>query len=141
MNSFQDCLKKGKIKNISRGKTLVKKELGLAKDDLNFATKSYRGKNYRWSIIQTYFSMFHSARSLLYNRNYREHSHFCLIEAVKELYVKSGKISIIIIESLIKAKHLREAADYYGDFSELNANKLLKNAKDFLDVVKKIIQN
>ncbi|MFH1661885.1 MAG: HEPN domain-containing protein [Candidatus Falkowbacteria bacterium] len=138
-NKFKECIKRGKIKDFSRGKYLVKKELNLAKEDLRFAKISFKEKNYRWSIVQTYYSMFHSARSLLFNKNYREHSHFCLIEALRELYVKDGLVNVIIMESFIKAKRLREAADYYGDFSELNANKLLNDAEKFIDEVIKII--
>jgi len=72
IKSFQDCLRKGKIKNFSRGKSLAGKELRLAKEDLNSARKSFTDKNYRWCVIQVYYSMFHSARSLLYFKNYRD---------------------------------------------------------------------
>ena len=69
---FQKCLQKGLIKSFSRGKTLVKKELKNAKLDLNSARKSFIEKNYKWATIQLYYSMFHSARALLYAKNYRE---------------------------------------------------------------------
>ena len=67
IKNFEDCLKKGKIKKFSRGKSLAGKELRLAKEDLNSAQKSFDDENYRWCIIQVYYSMFHSARSLLYS--------------------------------------------------------------------------
>ena len=125
IKDFKDCLKKGKIKKFSRGKNLTGKELKLAKEDLNSARKSFNDENYRWCIIQVYYSMFHSARSLLYLENYREHSHCCLNHAIRELYVKTGKIDVFFIEALSEAKNLREAADYYGDYSGINAKKLL----------------
>lgn len=74
--NFEDCLKKGKIREFSRGKVLVKKELEGAMFDLQAAEDSLRGKNYKWATIQTYYSMFHSARALLYIKNYRERSHY-----------------------------------------------------------------
>lgn len=37
--------------------------------------------------MQCYYSVFHSARALLYVRNYRERSHHCLIVAIRALYV------------------------------------------------------
>ena len=76
--------------------------------------------------------MFHSARSLLYLENYREHSHYCLNHAIRELYVKTGKIDVFFIEALSEAKNLREAADYYGDYSGINAKKLLDKASKFI---------
>lgn len=140
IKTFEDCLKAGKIKKFSHGQNLVAKELRLAEEDLETAEKSFKDENYRWCIIQIYYSMFHSARSLLYFQNYREHSHYCLIEALKELYVKAGKIDVFFLESLVEAKNLREAADYYGDYSQLNAQKLLEKAKEFIKKAKEIIQ-
>ena len=136
---FENCLKSNKIKKFSRGKSLTKKELKLAEEDFKIAQKSFKDKNYRWSIIQIYYSMFHSARALLYFKNLREHSHYCLIQAIRELYIKEGKIDVFFLEALLEAKNLREAADYYGDYSGLNAKKLLDKAKKFIEKAKEII--
>jgi len=134
---FNQCLEHGKIKKFSSGKKLVKKELKLAQEDLRISLKSLLEGSYKWSIIQSYYSMFHSARALLYSKNYREKSHFCLIEGVRTLFVEAGKINVSLIESLLEAKNLRETADYYGDFSELNCKKLTKKAGEFLKKPKK----
>ncbi|MEI6846404.1 MAG: HEPN domain-containing protein [Candidatus Firestonebacteria bacterium] len=77
---FQDCLKRGKIKEFSRGKALVLKELASAESDLNIAKSTLKVKGYKWATIQSYYSMFHSARALLYSKDFREKSHYCLIE-------------------------------------------------------------
>lgn len=130
---FDKCLERGKIKSFSPGPRLAQKELNLAREDLKFAMKNLEEKNSRWSIIQAYYSMFHSARALLYSAKYREKSHFCLIEAVRSLFVETGKLDYSFVESLKEAKNLREAADYYGDFSEINCKKLVKRAEDFLE--------
>lgn len=138
---FSECLKKGKIREFSRGKNLAQKELRLAADDFKTAKISFKQTNFRWSIIQAYYSMFHAARALLYAKNYREKSHFCLIEAIKTLYVEKGILPVFLIEALIKAKNLREAADYYGDFSQINASNILKAAKDFINKVKELFSS
>jgi len=83
--------------------------------------------------------MFHSARALLYNQGYRERSHFCLVEAIRSLYVEKDLISTFLLEALIEAKNLREAADYYGDYSSINAEKLFKKAERFLEKAKELI--
>ena len=140
IKNFADCLKTGKIKKFSRGKDLFAKELRLAKEDLKIAQKSLEDENYRWCIIQIYYSMFHSARSLLYFKNFREHSHYCLNYAIRELYVKQGEIDVFLLEALLEAKNLREAADYYGDYSEINARKLIGKAKQFINKAEVIIK-
>src|SRR4030042_5637335 len=109
---FKKCLERGKIKKFSPGKKLAGKELKLAEEDLKISLKSFSDKNYKWSIIQLYYSMFHSARALLYSKSYREKSHFCLIEAIRSLFVETGKINVSLVESLLEDKNLRDGDDF-----------------------------
>jgi uncharacterized protein (UPF0332 family) len=136
---FEKCLKAGKIKKFSRGKVLAAREIKLAEEDLKTALKSFKDANYRWCVVQIYYSMFHSARALLYFKNFREHSHHCLSVAIRELYVKDGKLDAFFVEALNEAKNLREAADYYGDYSSVNSKKLISRAKDFVKRAKEIV--
>ncbi|MDP2656624.1 MAG: HEPN domain-containing protein [bacterium] len=140
-SEFQDCLTRGKLKSFSQGMGLCEKELRIAKEDYVIATKSFEDKNYRWAIIQTYYSMFHSARALLYSKNFREKSHYCLIQAINELFVKEGLLSVIFLDAIIEAKQLREVADYYGDFSDSNAEKLIGHADRFIKRSEEILNN
>jgi len=59
---YDDCLKRGKIKPFSRGPALAGKEIGAAEADSARAHKTYSEADYKWATIQTYYSMFHSAR-------------------------------------------------------------------------------
>jgi len=45
-----------------------------------------------------------------------------------------------LLEAFIEAKNLRESADYYGDFSEINAQKLIKKSDKFLKEAKKLMK-
>lgn len=56
-NRFKDCLEKGKIKEFSRGKFLVQKELESAEFDFKAAKYSFEEENYKWATIQTYYSI------------------------------------------------------------------------------------
>ncbi len=136
---FKKCLERNKIKNFAPGVKLAKKELKLAQEDLKISLKSLAEGNYRWSIVQSYYSMFHSARALLYSKKYREKSHYCLIEAIRTLFCETGKLDVSLVESLLEAKNLREAADYYGDFSKINGEKLVKKAREFFKTVEEIL--
>ena len=102
MNSeFDDCLRRKRIREFSRGKTLVGKELHMAESDLTDAKKSFDQQSYKWATIQSYYSMFHSARALLYAKNYREKSHYCLIISLRALYVEQRLLSVTLVESLV----------------------------------------
>jgi uncharacterized protein (UPF0332 family) len=137
---YDNCLKKGKIKPFSRGNILAPKEIETAMTDLERAKKTFVEDDYKWATIQIYYSMFHSARALLYSNNLREHSHFCLIAAIRTLFVDTGKIPGHFIEALQEAKNLREDADYYNRWSKQGCEKLLETAEKFLDTAKTIIK-
>ena len=127
-----ECIKRGKIKPFSRGITLAPKEIDTARADLERAIKTYQEGDCKWATIQIYYSMFHSARALLYAKNLREHSHYCLIAAIKTLYVETKQIPVYFLEGLQEAKNLREEADYYNRWSQAGCEKLLKLAEEFL---------
>lgn len=136
---FVKCLAQGKIWEFSRGRALSGKELALAAADLARGWNTFKDGDWKWATVQAYYSMFHSARALLYRNNYREKSHACLIEAMRVMYVSEGLLAAPIIESMQEAKRLREDADYYGEFSENIAKELLKKAEEFLNKAKEIM--
>lgn len=139
MNSeFDDCLRRKRIREFSRGKTLVDKELRTAENDLADAKKSFNQQGYKWATIQSYYSMFHSGRALLYAKNYREKSHYCLIISLKALYVEQRLLPVTLIESLLQAKRLREQADYYDEWSQASAESLLNAAEKFLTIARQL---
>ena len=139
--NFDECLKKGRIKEFSQGKALVQKELKTAEKDLIDGKEGFEREKYKWTTVQSYYAMFHSARALLFMKNYRERSHHCLISALRHLYVISGKIPVYFIEGLQKGKALREDADYYDDWSKLGAEEMLKLAEEFLTKAREIISD
>lgn len=138
---FEQCLKINKIREFPRGKALITKTLRIAQRDLERAEKTFNDKDYKWATIQSYYSMFHSARALLFAKNYREHSHYCLIVAMRALYVETRLLPGSLIEALGKGKRLREDADYYDRWSEEGASFALKAAGDFLKKAWELTKN
>lgn len=83
--------------------------------------------------------MFHNARAMLYAKSLREHSHYCLVAAIKTLYVDTKIIPVHIIEGFQQAKDLREEADYYNRWSQAGCENLIKLAGEFIEITRKII--
>ena len=137
---FRECLAKGKIKEFSSAKKLVSKELKTSLNDMDTALKSLESGNYKWATIQGYYAMFHSARALLYSKGYREKSHYCLIVALRALFVLEGLLPLSLLEAVQNAKVLRENADYEDEFSKESARDLLEKAQELLDRSKIILQ-
>jgi len=136
---YDDCVKRGKIKPFSRGPALVKKEIDAAELNLERVLKTYEEIDYKLAIIQSYYSMFYSARASLYSKSLREYSHYCLMAAIKTLYVDTKIIPAYILESFQQAKTLKEEADYYNRCSKIGCERLIKLAEEFLGIVKNIV--
>jgi len=137
---FTRCVEKGKIVTFAKGPSLVFKELDSANDDLAASKDSLTRGNYKWATIQAYYSMFHTARALIYMKKYREKSHYCLVVALEHLYVERGGLEKGFVESLVIGKEMRESADYRSSFSKEGAENLVRAAEDFRDSAGKLVK-
>ncbi|MCX5994197.1 MAG: HEPN domain-containing protein [Chloroflexi bacterium] len=138
-SEYEECIQKGKIKPFSRGRSLVSKEMETSLADLKSAEKTFADGNYKWATIQVYYAMFHAARALLYSNNMRERSHYCLVVAIKELFVDKKLVPPSLLEALKEAKSLREDADYYDRWSQAGCSRLLVDARELLAIARKIV--
>jgi len=130
---FKQCLEMKKIVSFARGKNLVRKELSVAKSDLEDAEAGYENGRYKWSTIQAYYAMFHAARALVYSQGYREKSHYCLAIALKALFVDEGTMEAQSVRDFLNAMNLREAADYEAEFSQAGAKAAIASAEKFIE--------
>lgn len=137
---FKDCVKKGKIKEFPRGFEIAPQELETAAADLEKAKKNFKEGDVKWATVQLYYSMFHAARALLYSKNFKEHSHYCLIQAMRELFVSKGLLPVTMIEALQSAKNLREDADYYSRWSGELCEKHIKSAEEFIEKTRELLK-
>lgn len=84
--------------------------------------------------------MFHAARTLIYSKGYREKSHYCLIVALKTLFVAQKLLDVRLIEAMQMAKMLRENADYENEFSKSSAEALVEKAQAFISSAEIILK-
>lgn len=99
---------------------------------------SLRERKFKWATIQAYYSMFHSARALLYSKGYREKSHYALFVAVGELF--GDKMGTTLLNALEEGMELRQEADYGLKFSEDGALDTAEGAEGFLARAKEILK-
>lgn len=138
---FRECLKTRKIVKIEVDKEMIKKEIEQAEYDLEKATNSLKAGDFKWATIQVYYSMFHSARALIFSKAYREKSHRCLLIALEELFVRQNLLERETLETFREAMDLREEADYGATYSEEGATATMKNARKFLEKTKQILKD
>lgn len=133
-------LEERKLIRFRASRETILKELQGARYDLERARSSLKDGDYKWATIQAYYSMFRSARALLYSRGFREKSHRALLTALGGLFMKTGQLDRESYENLKNAMDLREEADYGMVFSEASAREVASNAGDFMHRVKEILQ-
>ena len=138
---FKQCLESGKITSFPKGKKLVEKELSVARSDLLDAKTGYENGRYKWSTIQAYYAMFHAARALIYSRGYREKSHYCLLIALRALFIEEGKLNAQTGRDFLNAMNLRETADYQSEFSKSGAKAVITSAEKFVEKAMAIIDS
>jgi uncharacterized protein (UPF0332 family) len=137
MSQFRRFVEEGKLTRIGIDRKLIFKEVEGAAFDLEEAKDSLSRKKFKWATVQGYYSMFHSARALLYCKGFREKSHYALLVALKELF--KNELTSEILRNFDEAMNLREEADYGLVFSEEAATSIVENAKEFLRKAKEIL--
>jgi len=138
---FRKAIERKRILPFAQGKLQVKKELREAEDDLSEAGNRFESGKYKYATITGYYSMFHSARALIYSKGYREKSHYYLLVALNSLFVDAALFSEELTSEFHDAMVLREDADYHGNFTKEGAEAVLKAAKEFLTTAKLILKS
>ena len=135
---FRQCLEEKKLVKIEIQMDLVGKEIQASQFDLASAEKSLKEGNPKWATVQAYYSMFHTAKALVYRKGYREKSHVCLSIALRALY-----------EDVVDAKHferfrdcmnLRQDADYGMIYSDRSAREVTDWAEEFLKAAREALK-
>jgi uncharacterized protein (UPF0332 family) len=137
--SFERCVKDGKLAMIKSDIGLVFKEMEAAESDLETAERSLSDGNPKWAIIQCYYSMFHTSKALVLSKGYREKSHACLSIALKALFIDAGTLEKRHFDRFRDCMGLREDADYGLVYSEASARSALEWSKEFLAAADSII--
>lgn len=122
--ALQKLLEERKLMKMRSDRKLVLKKIAAAKTDLKDAKESLESGKSKWSTIQGYYSMFHSARALLYDKGFREKSHYALLAAIRELYAQDIERSLI--RDFEHSMYLRQEADYGLKFSQSGAREVIE---------------
>jgi uncharacterized protein (UPF0332 family) len=133
---FLECIDRGKIVPIPVDMALVVKELHEAEADLAAAERSLVEHQEKWAIIQGYFSLFHSLRSQVFLKGFREKSHRCLKYAIEALLVDEGVLPPEVLEHFSFAMDLREGADYGCIYDKDSARTVVMSARSVYDLVR-----
>ena len=135
---LRQLVQERKIMKARTTREMIIKEIRAAQSDLDEAGTSLDRGNLKWATIQGYYSMFHSARSLLYSKGYREKSHSALSVAIEELFFDD--LEAAMVSAFRDAMYLRQEADYGLTFSRNGATQTIGDAALFLARSKEILK-
>jgi len=136
-SELAQLLSERKLVRARINRNMIVKEIKGAEQDLRDAKDSLECRKFKWATIQGYYSMFHSARALLYDLGLREKSHYAVLVALRELF--SGKLDRDLTGAFERAMELRQEADYGLTFSEEGAADTVEGAGKFLQKAKQLL--
>jgi len=137
-SEFNLLLRERKLLRARITRDMIVKEIKAAETDLRDAHDSLDQHKFKWATIQAYYSMFHSARALLYHRGYREKSHYAMLVALRELF--ANELGKDVIGRFEQGMDLRQEADYGLKFSETGALETIEGAEEFLKKAKELLR-
>jgi len=93
------------------------------------------------AIVLSYTSMFHAARALLFRDGVVEKSHICLIEYLRENYVKAGRMSEAFVNAFDFLRVERHETLYGLETrsGRRDAEYGLKRTKEFVSMIKDLL--
>jgi len=139
LETIEDLLKRGRIKEAPYSKEMYEKEFNIGEKDLESAKASYEAQNYKWATIQAYYAIFHAVRSLTFKAGYRESTHVALKQLFKQLYINNEILPSSVYDCLVNGMNLREIADYKETHSEAGAKNIIESVEGGLKEINKLL--
>jgi len=139
--NLKEALEKKKIISFSVSPDLISKELEAAKEDILDAKDLFSRERFKSAATLAYYTIFHTARALLYKKRYRKKSHIQLAFAIKAFYVDEGLLPQEYYDNFIQALDFRELADYKSKFSKEGAERNIQAAEEAIKLTEDILKN
>lgn len=136
--NIKEAVIEGLLSRIKISKDLINKEMKESHYDLKRAKEEFKKRDYKWTIIKSYYAMFHSAKALLFKYGYKERKHIGIIIFLENLE-NEGKIESIYVNDYKSASSARESADYRYSYNEEIAKNILNLAEEFIKKIKKLL--
>lgn len=132
MTGFDDCLAKGLIRPQTSVEERSTGSLKTARRFLRSARRTEEIQESEMTVIAAYNAIFHAARALLFRKGYVEKSHYCLFQALTELYEDPELLREVAKADKIRMS--RHQLQYDGaEADEEEASHVLDTAQEFLD--------
>ena len=106
MDAFDACIRNGRLKPFEVTEEALRKEITTSLEELKKAHSFFKDGRYEDTIVQAYFGMYRSAKSLLLAGGYRDTNLYSLVAGITRLYVTPGAIDPELVDLLKIINHL-----------------------------------
>ena len=142
IKTIEDCFRFRLLRNIKPDSEKAKKSIELAERDIREAKKAFDVEKdflYKFVIMYSYLSMFHSARAVLYKDGIQEKSHYAIFIYLKEKYSSVVPLAVLNLLNIhrIERHEAMYGLEYEPDREE--TSRALKDAIVFVEEMKKRI--
>jgi uncharacterized protein (UPF0332 family) len=140
IKTIKECFRFRLLRKISPDKEKSLKSIEKAEKRLEKAKDLLKFNFFEEALMESYMSMFHAARTLLYLDGIQEKSHFAISIYLKEKYGK--KIPINIIDFLGIHRIERHDSNYGFEYEpdKQDALRAVKDAETFLTEIEKLLK-
>lgn len=108
MDAFDACIRNGRLKPVTAPDETIIKEIQTAKDELDKALSCFRDGRFEESVVQSYFAMYRSCKSLIMAAGYKDTNLYSLVAGVMKLYVNPGAVDPELVDLLKIAKDQKD---------------------------------
>jgi len=139
VKNTEDCFKLRLLRKIAPDKEKSKKSIEIADIRISTAKELLKHKIFNSVISESYMSMFHASRALLYKDGIQEKSHYAISVYLKEIY--KDKIPLPVINLLEIHRTERHEATYGFEYQpdKEDAELAIKDAEMFIKEIKKVL--
>ncbi|MEW5936972.1 MAG: HEPN domain-containing protein [Candidatus Thermoplasmatota archaeon] len=141
---IEDCYEMGLLRKRRPDLRKSERAVELAYRDLERAKRLLESEFYMESRLLSYTGMFQAARALLFKDGIYERSHACVVEYLKEVYVKKHILDMSFVTCLDALRVVRHESLYGLDVSEVpqgEAEDSYLKASKFVDKVADILSH
>jgi uncharacterized protein (UPF0332 family) len=141
--NLDECFEKRLLRKGHRDRLKSDKALEIAKKNLLKAGRLMKHGFHEEAIVAAYTAMFQSARALLFKDGILERSHYCVIEYLREYYVKKHLLSQDYLHSIDVYRTQRHEA-LYGlegiSYEKGEVKDALEKTKKFIKAISQVIE-
>lgn len=139
--SFDECMKKGLIRNIAPSKEQALLSIDKSGKLLEEAKADLDDERYNSATVMAYLSILNSSKALLYRDGFREKSHACVTR-----YLESKYSNVFSAEQINLLDHFRETRhDVQYDIEYMagkeSSKQIVEFAEELLEKIEKIINS